>query len=305
VSSTPQPNKAIEVFISYSHNDQRYRKRLEIQLALLKREGLISIWHDRDINAGTEWKKQIDEHLNNADIILLLVSPDFLASDYCYNNEMERAMERHSAGEALVIPVILRPCDWQKAPFGRLQALPEDGRPITTWSNRDLAFLDVAKGIRKAVKKLTMHPGSASSIEESQVSFSMLSLEVHRSSDIPEMFKKRLLDAQKSSELGAIIVLGHKSEAGEEIHLLKKQKTLRSLNTQQKERISLLPEEIVKSAIVNKYEGSDYILYAATFNDIEPDDYLVYRGRLDNLDDTSRRRGALVRPGEVYIVNFD
>jgi TIR domain-containing protein len=185
VSSTPQPNKAIEVFISYSHNDQRYRNRLEIQLALLRREGLISIWHDRDINAGTEWKKQIDEHLNNADIILLLVSPDFLASDYCYNHEMERAMEKHSAGEALVIPVILRPCDWHKAPFGKLQALPTDGKPITGrgWRNLDEAFLNVTQGIRNTVKELAKNAESTSSIKESQVSSSRTSLEVRRPSD--------------------------------------------------------------------------------------------------------------------------
>jgi hypothetical protein len=134
----------------------------------------------------------------------------------------------------------------------------------------------------------------------------MPSLEVYRSSDVPEAFKKRLMDAQKSSELGAIIVLAHKNEAGEEIHLLKKQKTLMLLNTSQKKRSSL-PRglEVVKSAIVNKYDGKDYVLYAATFGDLEPEDYLVYRGQLDDLRVNSRRRGAGVRPGEIYIVDFD
>ena len=99
--------------------------------------------------AGEEWSDQIDSHLNTADIILLLVSADFIASDYCYENEMKRAMERHESGDAIVIPVILRPVDWSNAPFAKLQALPKNGKAITTWGNIDEAFTDVAKGIRR------------------------------------------------------------------------------------------------------------------------------------------------------------
>jgi len=308
VSSTTQPNKAFEVFISYSHKDQRYRNKLETHLALLKQEGLISVWHDRKIGAGEAWADQIDAHLNAAQMILLLVSPDFIASNYCYNKELKRAMERHERGEACVIPIILHPVSWEGAPFGKLQALPQDAKPITgsVWRKQNEAFYNVAEGIRKKVKELTQFPGSASSIKESQVSSSMPSLEVHNSSNVPEAFRKRLMDAQKSSELGAIIVLAHKNEAGEEIHLLKKQKTLMSLNTSRKRRSSLPPGlEVVMSSIVNKYEGKGYVLYAATFGDLEPENYLVYRGQLDNLRDISRRRGAGVIPGKVYIVDFD
>jgi TIR domain len=123
-------------------------------MALLERKGLITSWYDCDIDAGKNWENEIAIHLNRADIILLLVSPDFIASDYCYNLEMMRALERHEAGEASIIPIILRPASWKETPFGKLQALPEGGKALTTWSNRDEAFLQVADGIRKVVEQL-------------------------------------------------------------------------------------------------------------------------------------------------------
>lgn len=116
---------------------------------------MIAGWHDRRIAAGTEWAGEIDKHLNSALIILLLISPDFLSSDYCYDLEMKRAMERHERGEARVVPVILRPVYWGDAPFGKLQALPENAKAITTWSNRDEAFKDVAIGIKKVVEEIS------------------------------------------------------------------------------------------------------------------------------------------------------
>ena len=106
------------------------------------------------LGGGKEWNGQIDEHLNSAHIILLLVSSDFLASPYIHDVEVKRAMERHEAGDARVIPVIIRPCDWHTAPFGKLQALPTDAKPITKWTNKDEAFTVVAKGIRAAVKEI-------------------------------------------------------------------------------------------------------------------------------------------------------
>ena len=127
---------------------------LENHLAILKRQGVITGWHDRRIGAGEEWEGKIDAHLNSARVILLLISADFIASDYCYDVELKQAMERHEAGEARVIPVILRPVDWKGAPFGKLQALPKDAKPVTTWANRDEAFVDVARGIRAVVKEL-------------------------------------------------------------------------------------------------------------------------------------------------------
>lgn len=152
-------NTTIKIFFSYCHRDEDLMKELVKHLSILKRQGIIRDWHDRQIIAGQEWASQIDEHLNSAQIILLLVSSDFLASDYCWGIEMRRAMERHAAGEACVIPVILRSVDWQGAPFGKLQSLPKDARPITSWANRDEAFLDVAQGIRKAVEQMQAFQG--------------------------------------------------------------------------------------------------------------------------------------------------
>jgi hypothetical protein len=142
-----------QIFYSYAHEDEALRDELEKHLSLLQRQGLIASWHDRDIQAGAEWKKEIDSHLDTASLILLLISPDFLASDYCYDQERQRAIERHQRREARVIPVILRPCDWQTAPFGNLQALPRNGQPITTWANRDTAFLEIEQSLRALIEQ--------------------------------------------------------------------------------------------------------------------------------------------------------
>lgn len=142
-----------KLFFSYSHKDEVLRDTLQIQLEVLRRSGAIATWHDRMIRAGDEFDGAIDQNMQDADVILLLVSPDFLASSYCFDVELKRAMERHEAGTARVIPVILRPCDWQEdTPFKKLLAAPKDGRPITKWPNEDEAFLDVVKQIRAALK---------------------------------------------------------------------------------------------------------------------------------------------------------
>ena len=140
------------LFFSYSHKDERLRDQLETHFALLKRQGVLTTWHDRRINAGDRLDGVISDELERADIILLLVSADFLASDYCYGVEMTRALQRHKAGSALVIPVILRPCDWHGAPFGGLLATPTDGRPVTKFADVDDAFLEITKAIRAAVE---------------------------------------------------------------------------------------------------------------------------------------------------------
>ena len=136
------------VFFSYSHADEALRNELEKHLSVLRREDVITTWHDRRIGPGEELHGQINGQLNSADIVLLLVSADFLASDYCYDVEMIRAMERHERGEARVIPVILRPCDWHGAPFGALMAVPSDGKPVTKHASLDDGFLEVARAIR-------------------------------------------------------------------------------------------------------------------------------------------------------------
>lgn len=151
-------SEPIEVFFSYSHKDEELRDALAVHLKLLQRQGVITAWHDREITAGTEWAGEIDEKINSARIILLLVSADFLASDYCYDIELQQAMARHEAGGAQVIPIILRPVDWEGVPFGKLQALPKNAKPVTTWDNRDEAFRDIAQGLRKAVEGLPPAP---------------------------------------------------------------------------------------------------------------------------------------------------
>lgn len=151
--------KTINLFYSYSHKDEALRDTLETHLKLLKRQNVIDTWHDRKIMSGTEWGKAIDENLETADIILLLISADFLASDYCWDIEIQRAMQRHEENSAVVIPVSLRPCDTGNAVFMKLQGLPKNFKPVTTWPIQDEAFTDIAQGIRataEVIRKSTI-----------------------------------------------------------------------------------------------------------------------------------------------------
>ncbi len=145
----------IEIFCCYARNDQSFLKHLRKHLTLFQKQGLINLWYDVDICPGTNWEEEIQKHLETAQIVLLLISPDFIASDYCYSKEMKRALERHNLGEARVIPIILRPVHWQRAPFGKLQALPKDAKPVKSWRDQDKAFVDVVTGILIAIEILT------------------------------------------------------------------------------------------------------------------------------------------------------
>lgn len=153
--------KPVEIFFSYAHRDEELRDELVRHLGILQQQRIIQAWHDRQILPGSQWADEIDAHLDSADIILLLISSDFLYSDYCYGIELRRAMERHYNGEARVIPVILRPVDWQNAPFSQLQALPRNAKPVTKWTNRDEAFTNVAQGIRTIVEAVHQHNPSS------------------------------------------------------------------------------------------------------------------------------------------------
>lgn len=146
--------RAVEIFCSYAYEDELLWKELEKQLHFLQRHGLISAWHHHAIQAGQEWQHEIDEHLQTAQIILLLISPAFIASDQCYKIEMNEALKRHEAGTARVIPIILRSVFWEDEPFSTLFVLPKGGKPVKNWSDRDKAFLDIARNIRKIVKEL-------------------------------------------------------------------------------------------------------------------------------------------------------
>src|SRR6266700_3446722 len=160
---------SVSIFFCYAHEDEDLLNKLKRHLWPLQRQGLIAVWHDRDISAGTEWEQEISQHLNAAQIILLLVSPDFMYSEYCYGVEMQRALQRHQRGEARVIPVILRPVYWQGI-LGTLQALPTDAKPVRSWSDVDEAFFDVAEGIRTVVEQLATKPVSPSEVLPSQAS---------------------------------------------------------------------------------------------------------------------------------------
>jgi flagellar biosynthesis GTPase FlhF len=146
----------IVIFCSYSHKDEVYREKLDTHLSMMKRQGLIELWHDRKITAGDEWKGQIDENLDIANVILLLMTANFLASDYCNDVEMKRAMERHESGEARVIPIMLTPFEgWKHSPLAKLQGLPKDAKPVTKWDDENDAFVNVAEGIRKAIESIS------------------------------------------------------------------------------------------------------------------------------------------------------
>jgi internalin A len=154
-----EQRQAARLFYSYAHKDESLRNELETHLKLLHRQGLIESWNDRDIEAGDEWKRKIDDNLERADIILLLVSHNFFASDYCYEIEMKRALERHEKREAMVIPVIVRDVNWRNAPFAKLQALPADGLAVNKWPDKDSAWRNVSEGIEKVAGQMRQHHG--------------------------------------------------------------------------------------------------------------------------------------------------
>ena len=143
------PEESVKVFYGYSHEDKEIKRQLDRHLRPLSELNTVH-WADCEILPGQEWASEIKKNLNTADIILLLISSDFMNSAYCCE-EMDAALARHDRGEALVVPIILRPVDWQEAPFSKLQVLPTDGVPITRWPNTDEAYVDVRRGIRKAI----------------------------------------------------------------------------------------------------------------------------------------------------------
>ena len=155
----------ISAFLSYSHKDEVFRQELVTALAALERTGLIACWHDRRIIPGQEWEPRISEELLSAGLILLLISSDFIASDFCYTIELEQAMDRHARDEARVIPILLRPADWKGTSFARLQVLPSDAVPVTDWRSRDAAYLDIVQGIRRAIADMSTSADLASAVD--------------------------------------------------------------------------------------------------------------------------------------------
>lgn len=144
-------NIPVSVFTSYAHKDEELREELDVHLAMVKRHPAITVWNDRNIEAGEEWDDAIKSELNTADIILLLVSPRFLASRYIFDVEIKMALERHDKKEAIVVPIILKACDWTQTEFAKLQALPRNAKPIVSWDDMDEAFLFTVKGIKQVI----------------------------------------------------------------------------------------------------------------------------------------------------------
>lgn len=157
----------MKAFISYSHRDAASLERLHKHMSMLRREGEIDDWYDREILAGGDIDNEIAAQLDTCELFLPLVSADFIASDYCYEKEMQRAIERHEAGEIRVVPIIVQPCDWQSSPLGRLKAVPKDGKPVSEWTNEDTAFLDVVTELRRIVNAVSPAVGQPVAEHES------------------------------------------------------------------------------------------------------------------------------------------
>ncbi|MVM35994.1 TIR domain-containing protein [Spirosoma sp. HMF4905] len=163
------------VFYSYAHKDKALRDKLSIYLAPLVRQQLITEWHDRQIQPGANWNTEITAQLDSADLILLLLSADFLASDYCFGVEVEKAFARAKHGEAKVMVILLRPCLWKESIFSELQLIPNGAKPVTSWSRREDALLEIASEIEKMVKNPPPKP-LPQSITPSNLDSSSLSL---------------------------------------------------------------------------------------------------------------------------------
>lgn len=155
----PQPGYPVEIFFSYAHHDEDLMNDVRRQLIIHERNGRILKWHDRMIPAGSNWRTKIDDRLRDAHVILLFISPHFIESEYCYEGEGRIALDLHRNGNAVVIPVIMRPCSWTATPFAELQALPKDARPVSRWADRDEACLSVAVADRSQIRPCSLLKG--------------------------------------------------------------------------------------------------------------------------------------------------
>jgi hypothetical protein len=194
----------IEIFFSYAYEDEEDRKlcnEIEKQLGPLKREGLIEVWHRGKINPGEEPDKVSSIHLNQAHILLLLISASFIASDYYYNVEMKRAMERHDADEARVIPILLSPFDWKNAPFAQLEVLPSNHKPLTRWSNIDEAIVEIVEELRRVVEKLR-EPRPEGPVDSNQLYEALLRLDYSEQTRVFRQFK------DTNHSVGAFLIYG-------------------------------------------------------------------------------------------------
>ncbi len=190
-----------KVFISYAHKDEDFKEELEDHLSMLKRDELISIWHDRKIDAGNRWKNEIDKNLEASDIILFLISSRFLGSDYCMDVEVSRAMEKEREGSARLIPIIVRPVDWHTSELSDFQALPKDALAITSWNNADEAWVDVAQQLRRILTEFvpTAVPVQSQLEFSDEINVSKETLEWLHSTEIS--FSHRNVDSVKLDDI--------------------------------------------------------------------------------------------------------
>lgn len=241
---------AVKILFCYAREDETLLNKLKTHLKPLQRQGLIEVWHDRDISAGSNWEREISTQLNKADLILLLLSPDFMDSDYCYGVEMKRAIERHERGETVVIPIILRHVYWQVESLGKLQALPIDAKPIIDryWNSLDEAFFNVTEGIYKAARKLIP--------------------------EMPQTGKENVIESSKERRIG-------KTEEAEtrlvqeDIHLASSQATPASTtyrlnSSQEPEQEELSTNRTVKSEFVYALPSRKNIVCPFCFSSVSP-----------------------------------
>lgn len=186
---------AWRIFYSYSHKDAELRGTLSTFLAPLKNQHKIEEWHDRKIQPGDNWDTEISAQLESADLILFLVSADFLASEYCFGVEVQRALTRLKLGEVKVVPVLLKPCLWQESRFSELQMIPRDAKAITSWASDAEAFADVANEIRKLISDPP--PASVKAHEPSQpdpldISLGLVRSQVHSYAQLYERTRQRM-----------------------------------------------------------------------------------------------------------------
>lgn len=210
-SQTANPEfKPIKIFLSYSHKDEVFKETLEEHLAILMRQGFLESWSDREISPGEEWRNKIDENLEQSKIILLLISSSFISSDYCFDIEMKRAIEKHKANEAVVIPIIIRPVSWRILPLAELQALPKDAKPITLWSNQDEAYYDVVESLRTVI--VNLKNGSVSISKEMQWNWIMQLKDLDQGiSKFAELILSRLQDISGDSQLSLVALVEEKN----------------------------------------------------------------------------------------------
>lgn len=201
-------SRACRVYYVYADADEAYLLALESYLRPLERQAVLCGWHRRKVQPGEDWQTAVDHHFDSADVILLLVSPDLLDSKYCYDTEVQRAMVRRARGEVVVVPVIVRPCMWELAPFEKCQPLPSEGRPVSTWDDAESAFLDIATGVRDILLRLRDH-GPGGLLSTGPISVSAERYAIHEAADRLEVLLAALAkagdDLQKANELRAEI----------------------------------------------------------------------------------------------------